>query len=292
LRAVKRLVAFLVSCIAVTAFAAGMSEVAFTDTFVQQAKTAIPDMEITVVGPLQLTTKARDGTVGTLFLTNAYTQYTTNPDVLQTIIGNQIAALKNTYVEIDTQSSSSIFAVIKPADYVSNVAAQRAKAGVSQEINLVVESLNEDLRVLYVLDTESSMQMLTKEGMSKAGLKESKLRAVAVKNLRKYFSERPVQIAKLEETGKATIYQVLLDENYEASILLIDDYWNKASFDVAGDIVAFVPARNVVIVTGSEDQEGLRLASHVARNGYDELGYAISPHGYRRTATGWVRFTP
>jgi hypothetical protein len=65
---------------------------------------------------------------------------------------------------------------------------------------------------------------------------------------------------------------VLLDENYEASILLIDEYWTRKNFDVAGDIVVFVPARNVVMVTGSEDEEGLRIASIVAQNGYDELG--------------------
>lgn len=288
----KRLVAFLFSCIAVAALAAGISERAFTDAFVQQARAAISDMEIIVEGPLQLTTKAKDGTVGTLFLTNAYAQYTANPDALQNIFGNQIAALKGTIVAFDDYSSSSIFAVIKPADYVSTVAAQRAKADVSQEISLVVETLNEDLRVLYVLDTEASMQMLTKDGVKKAGLEEAALRPVAVKNLRKYFSEKPVKIERLEQTGKAAIYQVLLDENYEASILLIDDYWNKKTFDVAGDIVVFVPARNVVIVTGSEDKEGLRLASYVAKSGYDELGYAISPHGYRRAAGGWTRFEP
>jgi ABC-type molybdate transport system substrate-binding protein len=45
----KKVFVVLVSCVAVTAFAAGMSERAFTDTFLQQAKSAFPDVEITVV---------------------------------------------------------------------------------------------------------------------------------------------------------------------------------------------------------------------------------------------------
>jgi uncharacterized protein YtpQ (UPF0354 family) len=289
---VKRLIAALISCVAAAAFAAGMSEQAFTDTFVQQAKAALVDLEIKVVGPLHLQTKSKDGAEATIYLTNAYTQYTSNPDALQAIIGNHLAAMKVSEQAIDPKSKDSIFAVIKPADYVSNVAAQSAKAGVNREISFVVENLNDDLRVLYVLDTESSMQMLTKEGVKKTGVEESALRSIAAKNLGKYFSEKQVRIERLERTGKSTIYQVLLDENYEASILLLDQYWTRKNFDVAGDIIVFVPARNVVIVTGSEDEEGLRLASRVAQSGYDELGYAISPYGYRRNAGGWTRFEP
>ena len=288
----KRLIAVLVSCIAVTALAAGMSEPAFTDTYVQQARAALTGWEITVVGPLHLQTKDKDGEEGTIFLTNAYTQYTSNPDDLQAIISNHISAMNVSDQVIDPKSKGSIFAVIKPAEYVTTVAAQGAKAGVDREISFVVENLNEDLRVLYVLDTESSMQMLTKEGVKHTGVAESALRTVAVTNLGKYFSDKHVQIERLKKTGTARIYLVTLDQNYEASILLLDDYWNKKHFDVAGDIVAFVPARNVVIVTGSGDKEGLRIASDVARNAYDELGYSISPHGYRRGESGWTRIEP
>jgi uncharacterized protein YtpQ (UPF0354 family) len=289
---VKRFIAVLVCCIAATALAAGMSERAFTDTFVQQARAALADLEIKVVAPLHLQTKSKDGAEGTVYLTNAYTQYTSNPEDLQAIIGNHIAGLKMSEQPIDPKSKDSIFAVIKPADYVTTVAAQSAKAGVNREISFVVENLNDDLRVLYVLDTESSMQMLTKEGVKQTGVAESALRSVAVGNLRKYFSDSPVQIERLEYTGTGKSYLVSLDQNYEAAILLIDDYWNRKNFDVAGDIIAFVPARNVVIVTGSEDREGLRIASDVARNAFEELGYSISPHGYRRGTSGWTRFEP
>lgn len=288
----KKLLSILLSCIAASAFAAGLSERAFTDMFVQQAKAALPDIEITIVAPLQLKTKAKDGSVGTVFLNNAYTKYSADPDGLQKIIDDHLASMKFSEIPVTAESGGSIFAVIKPADYLANVQAQRAKAGIKEEISLIVERLNDDLLVLYVLDSETSMQMLTKEGAQKAGIEQSALRSVAVKNLQRYFNDKKVQIQKIEQAGKATIYQVTLDENYEASILLIDDYWTKKNFDVAGDIVVFVPARNVVMVTGSEDKEGMRLASIVAQNGYDELGYAISPFGYRKGATGWQRVEP
>lgn len=70
----RRLFAVLVFCIAEAALAAGMSEQAFTDTFVLQARAAVSDMEIKVVGPLHLQTKGKDGTEMTVYLTNAYTQ--------------------------------------------------------------------------------------------------------------------------------------------------------------------------------------------------------------------------
>jgi hypothetical protein len=62
---VKRFIAVLVCCIAATALAAGMSERAFTDTFVQQARAALADLEIKVVAPLHLQTKSKDGAEGT-----------------------------------------------------------------------------------------------------------------------------------------------------------------------------------------------------------------------------------
>jgi len=285
----KRLLPVLFCCIATAAFAAGMSERAFTYTFIQQARETFPDVEISIVAPLQLKTKSRDGTEGTIFLSNAYTRYSADPDSLQTVIRSYLDSMKFEDAPVGAGSSGSIFAVVKPADYLATVQAQRAKAGIKQELSFVVEHLNEDLLVLYVLDTETSMQVLTKDAVKSTGVEEAGLRSVAVKNLRKYFTDKQVQIQRLEQTGTATIYQVLLDENYEASILLIDDYWTKKNFDVTGDIVVFVPARNVVMVTGSEDEEGLRLVSRVAQEGYDELGYAISPFGYRKGAKGWER---
>jgi hypothetical protein len=60
-----------------------MSEQAFTDTYVQQARVALADLEVRVVEPLHLQTKDKDGHEGTIFLTNAYTQYTSSPEDLQ-----------------------------------------------------------------------------------------------------------------------------------------------------------------------------------------------------------------
>ena len=59
-------------------------------------------------------------------------------------------------------------------------------------------------------------------------------------------------------------------------------------FDVAGDIVVFVPARDFVLVTGSEDVEGLAVARELIAN--NEWAYFISQNAFIRTGDGWAIF--
>ena len=286
----KKLIAFVLSLAASVAIAGVMSEKEFTAAFVKQATAEIKDAQIRIVEPLRFTVKYKDGAVATAFLGNAYAQYTSSPETLPDIFGSQIASLKAQAQTLGPQPNSSIFAVIKPADYIATMNQQLKQAKAGDAHPIVTEPINEDLFAVYVFDTEESMRLVMKSDLAERKLEEKELRAIAVKNLSGYFDAKKVSIVRVEDVGDAKIFLVALDENYEASILLLDQYWNRKSFDVTGELVVFVPARNVVIVTGSEDKEGLRIARYLAEKGYRELGYSVSPHGYRYDAGSWKRF--
>jgi uncharacterized protein YtpQ (UPF0354 family) len=87
------------------------------------------------------------------------------------------------------------------------------------------------------------------------------------------------------------VYGLGLDQTYEASVLLLDDYWRSPGFAVAGEIVAFVPTRDRVLVTGTADAEGLRSAAALAQTWYQDGGYAISPHAYVYRDGRWQRYS-
>ena len=48
--------------------------------------------------------------------------------------------------------------------------------------------------------------------------------------------------------------------DYEASLLLFDDIWRDGQVKVDGDIVVAVPAKDVLLVTGSNNLKASRFA--------------------------------
>ncbi|MFC5476370.1 DUF1444 family protein [Paraherbaspirillum soli] len=287
----KRLFSVLFSLVTSLAFAASMTEDEFTQQFTRQAKAALKEVQFNIVRPLQINSKDVNGYELTVFLDNAYAQYMSSPAKLQFIIESQINSIKSQRQVLASKAVNSIFAVVKPADYLATVKKQLSQAGLGdKEIPLVFDKINDDLYVFYVFDTESGMRMITKKDLAENRIDEKTIRLVATQNLAAYFEKKGVNIRRLDQAGSAKVYMVSLDENYEASVILLNKYWNKKTFDVSGSLVAFVPARNVVVVTGSGESEGLRIAAYLANTGYKELGYAISPKGFLYEAGSWKSY--
>jgi uncharacterized protein YtpQ (UPF0354 family) len=285
----KILITLLLFLLSTAAAAEKMSEIEFTKYFALQAKLVLKGVELKVDEPLQLSSKNINGWQSTIFLNNAYNQYSSNNASLPSIIESQVKSLDAQNRLGTSKAGSSIFAVIKPSDYLDNVRMQLSKAGLGdKDMPLIYEKLNEDLYVFYVFDSESGMQMITKNDLAELNVDESDVRLMARNNLDQYFEKSGLKIQRLDKTGEAKVYKVTLDDNYEASILLLSKYWTKKYFEVNGNIVAFIPARNVVVVTGSADVEGMLIAGYLAENGFKELGYAISPKGYKFESGAWV----
>jgi len=270
-----------------------MTEDEFTHAFTRQAEASLKDVHFKIVQPLQINTSKIGGYGLTVFLNNAYAQYSSSPSQYQEIMRSQIDTIKAHYQTLSTTTESSILAVIKPADYLITVKKQLSLAGVSgKEIPLVYTKINDDLYVFFVFDTENGMRLITKKDLAEKKINETAIFSIATRNLSSYFQKKQTRINRLTQIETANIYTVSLDENYEASILLLNKFWNRETFDVKGSIVAFVPARNTVIVTGSNDQEGIRIAGYLAEKGFKELGYAISPKGYVFDAGTWMPLKP
>lgn len=270
-----------------------MNEVKFTEHFVRQASTSSDNVKFRVIQPLQVYSKDVNGYELNIFLNNAYSQYTSNPENLKTIIDSHIYSIKSQHLSLAPQTQNSIFAVIKSSDYLASIENQVLEANLAdKDVNFVFEKISEDLYCFYVFDSESGMQMITTKDLEERKIDRKTIHSTAIHNLSEYFEKNSVNIRRLENTGNARIFAVSLDESYEASILLLDKYWNKEVFNVEGEIIAFVPARNVVIVTGSEDTEGMHIAAHIAESGFNELGYAISKNGYKYEPGNWMSYKP
>jgi uncharacterized protein YtpQ (UPF0354 family) len=69
----------------------------------------------------------------------------------------------------------------------------------------------------------------------------------------------------------------------ESSVLLIDEFWEGLAESVPGDLVVGVPARDVVILTGSASRGGLERATRAV----ERVFYANGPNLLLRDLLVW-----
>jgi uncharacterized protein YtpQ (UPF0354 family) len=231
-----------------------LSPVAFTDLYVAALREQAPDVETRITGALKLSVEWRDSGQHQIFLDNAYTQYETEPEDLEKILSTYItASLESIQSADDGFDPARLVPVIKDGGYLDEIRSSlNSGDGGGEDLSLVHERYNDDLVILYAEDTPSNIRYFTEDAVEDLGLAESELRARAIENLRGL-------LPAIEMRGEDGTYMLTADGNYEASLLLFDDIWVSGQIEVRGELVVAVPARDMLLVTGSEDPGGLEL---------------------------------
>lgn len=292
----KRIVwAVLLLLVTGTALAAKpLTPDSFTKRFISAFQEAEPDIPLEETGTLALKITLEDGSELSIYLDNAYQLYLSEVGTSQEVISQHIASISETLNNNNIDAPldiKQVLPVIKSRDYLEMAQAEFSEQNSkSDEPTLQFLALNQDLVVLYALDTPTSMRYLSPADLAKLDLDENALHSQAIINLQRYFEQQGGAVQQLETDGQGQIFVISIDEIYEGSIILLDIPQDQSLFPVAGEPVVFLPARGTVLVAGSEDQAGLQLASHIARLAFEDMGYSISPHGYRLTDKGWLRY--
>ena len=134
------------------------------------------------------------------------------------------------------------------------------EGGIEKPVENVVDDLNPELVVVYGEDSETGIRYFGAEDLAEIKVEKKDLRKLACDNLARLLP--PV---KIEEVA-AGYYFLAADGNFEASLLLLDSVWASGAPKVKGETVVAIPARDVLLVTGSEDKAGLeRMRADVAK---------------------------
>ncbi len=139
--------------------------------------------------------------------------------------------------------------------------------------------MNDELVVLYALDTETSIRFLSPEELDKLLPAEGR-RAQAVENLCQTLPE-------MERHGSDGTYMLTAGGNYESSLILADSIWTKENFKVEGDLVVAVPSRDMLLITGSKNEAGLATVRERARAIAAEGPYSLTPCLFVRRSNEW-----
>ena len=237
----------------------------FTQEFARALAKAMPSASVKVTGDMQVTVKAASGREWGVFLGNTYQDYKRDPGLFDEIVQAYAARLTQPPANEAKLDRSRIVPVIKDRKWLADLHTSLKAKGVEQEH--LSESFNNELVIVYAQDDPNRMRYLTTgEG---DGIAREELKALAVTNLKRL-------LPKIEMRRIGDIMLISAGGDYEASLLLIDDIWSSGQIKVDGDIVVAVPARDVLLVTGSRNRTGLKKVRELAAKYVAEGRYELT----------------
>lgn len=248
-----------------------LSPEAFTARYAKLVRKSFPAAEIEVVEPLHLRIAMGDGKSLQSFLDNAYDLYRSEPAHADAVIMSRVNALAELIkMEERPIDKERIVGVLKDTAWLKEVlAAGGADAPKDPGKEQVIDPLNDLLVIAYAEDTPTSMRYLTADALEKTGIPRESLRALAAENLLDLLP--PPEMHQ----GKG-YYLVTAGGDYEASLLGVQRFWTKDRFPLEGDLIAAVPTRDVLLVTATNEPEGLARVRELVPEIYNQGSYRLS----------------
>ena len=255
----------------------------FTSKFIENLRQINADVGIKDVEALQFVVTTQEGDEHKAFLDNAYDLYLQDEAALQEIMNQYADALLESVTRVEPELlAENIVPVIKATAWLEEVARVTREQGQDSEPNLCTQPLVEGLVVVYAEDTPSNIRYIGREDIEETGVGLEQVATLSIDNLLQ-------RLPQIETHGGEGLYMVTAGGNYEPSLLLIDTIWNADNFDVRGDIVIGVPARDVLLVTGSEETESLSRLVAFGEEIYAESPYRLTTNLYVWRDGAWQR---
>ncbi|WNG40737.1 hypothetical protein F0U61_48885 [Archangium violaceum] len=156
------------------------------------------------------------------------------------------------------------------------------KGGAGQPVPISWRPLGTFLGIGLAFDGPETLRYLGPEELARWGVSFDQALDVALENLRQRSTE------PLQQLAPGTC-QSPWDDNYAASRLLLDEVVRRCK--VRGAPVVLAPHRDLLLITGSEDEDGLRLVANRAMKAV-MAPRAMDGRALRLTPKGWVPFMP
>lgn len=146
----------------------------------------------------------------------------------------------------------------------------------------VFQPINEQLVCAFVYDSGPAMRFLHQEDLESWGTTIYELMEVARLN---FEQNPPMGFSRIGDS----FYAVLGDENYGATRLVHNEL--LARMEVAGDMVAALPNRGTLMITGTESDDGLKIMADLLEKEM-EKPRPITNMLFRRVGDDWEPWLP
>lgn len=268
-----------------------LNKTEFTRLYSKSLLARYPQAQIQLSDELTITIKNVNGFEVNKHLGNAYSAYSSGSRPLEVVINEQLASFETIVKPETVKTREHILPVVRSADFIAASKQQLQDAGFSGgDLPFCYEPINQDLFLLYVLDTETGMQYLSPETLEKFGIQREQLNQLGLEYLKMHFAQRNAQLEAIDTQGKGQLYRFRVDGNYDASLLVFPTKIAEVAEAIDDTPVIFIPARDTVLIAGKNDAGAIEFAAQLAEKGYAELAYSISPHGYLVSESGCERY--
>ncbi len=229
-----------------------------------------------------------DGEEVSFFLGNLYVTANDSTENVDEITARYVSVILNSVgVEEERapdQIRKNLFPIVRHIDYANAIKTFVKDAADRHEY--FVKPLKADYRILIALDTDESISVPSLKDLQILRMSETELLSLAVDNFRRKYSE------KISVEHGNGVHMVLLDGNYEASVLLLDEYWEEESGRLRDKIIAVAPARDVLLYAQESNTNAVSQIIQLAEENISTLSNAISDRPLIWNDGLWSAYNP
>ena len=225
----------------------------------------------------------------TIFLGNVYANFCSAPrSARQSILSEFVASAASIP---DLPSIPSDFATVKPslmpiirdAAYFSMIQLLNRKNKNDQGVDVVLKNLAGGLAVGLGFDTKRNITSINRDVFDEWGVSLEEAFKAAKDNL--WERTDPNRFA-----GRNGVYWGEWADSYDSSRILLTELIYRLSID--GDPIAFVPSRDQIVVTGTNNSAGLASILESGMENHFNQGHPLSPDLYVLVDGTWKVYVP
>jgi hypothetical protein len=257
-----------------------LKQTQLTSIVVEALTARVPECLVEASGALEATISTPRDAVLTAYLGSLWnTLSSTDPEErleeLEPFLKSLVDSARSLGTGSRTPGRERVVPLIKDDRFFSEIDPAFAPAS---------ERLVADLSIVYAFDHPHALEIMTEAERVTLGVPAADMRELSVRNLRRLVPE-------VGYHGDGTRYMLLAGGNFEASLLLLDEIWTRLAAEVTGDLIACVPARDLMLYTGTGVAGGIESLRRVATRVLTQGAYAISGTLLRWTGDGWETYT-
>ncbi len=153
-----------------------------------------------------------------------------------------------------------IFNIVIVSMQLRKLAEENRRHSQAQEMEeqpLPYSLISSQLGLIFVLDRPAGKAYIDQATINKWGVPVDELFDVATMNLARMTARGGFNGISREPGGPCCLYQSVLQDSYEGARIIFPQLFEE--LPIKGDPVMVVPNNDVLLVTGSEDEDGLEL---------------------------------
>jgi len=177
--------------------------------------------------------------------------------------------------------SEDLVPLVRDARYIEELGASTGENAV------IVRPFVADLFLVLAFDGQHTQHLATHKTLERLGISEEGVIELARANLAKKVAE--VEQRTLDDDGPL-VGMLVTGGDLEASLLLLDDVWARVALNLTGEMIACVPARDVVLFADTASEGAVARMGEIADEILEDGDHVISSTLLRRTSRGWERF--